>query len=191
MTGSLVASLSCSLYDPCKGPQPPLMMFWVKSLHLKVPSLLSQSSDLTAAAELGSPHGLTHFMLEQCVGFSAPTGRAPGLSERLPMNHGALCLRLSQSLLAKDKSNYKGQSPLSQRQPCDFSGSRCGFASLDSSPRHHWNSFQLHKTCRDRFTKETVSDPEASVEALGCSWVEPGTMVEGAGWVGTETSSIS
>lgn len=55
--------------------------------------------------------------------------------------------------MAKDKSNYKGQSTLSQRQPCDFSGSKCGFASLDSSSGHHWNSFQLHKTCRDRFTK--------------------------------------
>lgn len=89
------------------------------------------------------------------------------------------------SLLAKDKSNYKGQSTLSQRQPCDFSGSKCGVASLDSSFRHHWNSFQLHKTCRDRFTKD--SDPEATGGSgllLGGAWIAG----EGTGWVRTETS---
>lgn len=85
------------------------------------------------------------------------------------------------SLLAKDKSNYKGQSTLSQRQPCDFSGSKCGFASLDSSSRHHWNSFQLHKTCRDRFTKglRPRGHCGGSGLLLGGAWISGG----GTGWV--------
>lgn len=69
---------------------------------------------------------------------------------------------------------------VSQRQACDFSGSKCCLTSLDSYSCHHWSSSQLHNRIRrDRFTKETVSDPEATVEALSCSWMGPGMLAGG------------
>lgn len=37
---------------------------------------------------------------------------------------------------------------------------------------------------KDRFTKKTVSDPEATEKALSCSWVGPGMLAGGRDWLG-------
>lgn len=54
LPGSPVASLSQGLYALWQAPQPPLMMFWVKSLPSKVPSLLSWFPNLGSHCGIGT-----------------------------------------------------------------------------------------------------------------------------------------
>lgn len=131
------------------------------------------------------------FLLCSCRKDSRPVSVAPRESRRPlqeeGLNHCALCGKkasLTQSLGASWQwvaqktcliTEVRATAITSQRQPCAFSGPESGLASLDSRSWHYWNSSQLHydPTRKDRFTKKTVSDPEAaegSEMLLGGAW---------------------